>query len=136
MEADTPTDRWNRPVELTPAQKILGDRLQNDPEGLVTELCETAMGYLDAKDLTGKMYAIASGAERELGLQGTPYDAPWHHLVQSVGQQARVKIEQEIDDRKNHALDRLVIGFPVWYREQGQPRLTKALVKLYIQTEG
>ncbi len=122
--------------ELTPEQDVLAKRLENEPNAVLNEFVQISLDALAPTDLRPQPWKVARIGEQELGLRDLPWGLEARNIAHDLVEKARHEIEAKLAERVDTITNDLVNGFQAWYQGKGEPRLTKALVKMYVQEQG
>lgn len=131
------TDSFGRPIpELSKEQAALAKRLEEEPEAVLDEFVRVSVEALSPNDLRPQPWKVARIGEQELGLRDLPWGIEARDIAQDLMEKARQQIELKLVERVDNIIGDLVEDFPAWYQRKSEPRLTKALVKMYVQEQG
>jgi hypothetical protein len=136
-EEGSETDQLGRPVPaLTPEQEALVESIESDPDAVVEKIVERALSSVPKKDLTVPVHQASLLGEHEAGIRGLPFEIEAAGTANELRGRAAQIIERRLSERIEAAMNELVAAFPSWHKSQGSPRLTKALVRMFVQGNG
>ncbi len=131
------TDDFGRPLpQLNEEQAQLAKRLETEPDEVLDEFVRVSMEALAPTELRPQPWKVARIGEQELGLRDLPWGIEARNIAHDIMEKARGQIEEKLAERTDQIIADLVEDFPSWYQRKGEPRLTKALVKMYVQEQG